>query len=94
MKSQTKKIIKLLLDADETVSGIQKAQVLKILEQKLARTIKIFLTQREAAQALSVSRQTVHNMVKRGVLHPVDISGQGLMRYRMDDLQNLRVSEF
>ncbi len=50
---------------------------------------KIFLTQHETAHVLSMSRQSVRNLVLKGVLHPVGINGQGLMRYRVQDLKAL-----
>lgn len=89
MKTQTLKMLEMILNADTSVSDAQKLQAIKILGQKPDIPVKIYLAQQEVAQTLSVSRQTVHNMVKQGVLNPVDINRQGLMRYRLDELQKL-----
>ena len=89
MKAQTRRMIEMVLDADDSVSDSQKSQVMEILGRKPDTPVKSYLTQREVAQSLSVSRQTVHNMVKQGILHPVDINGQGLMRYRMEEIHKL-----
>jgi len=91
MKIQTKKLMEIILNADGGVSNVQKKQVMRILECKPNIPIKIYLTQQEVAWALSVSRQTVHSMVKQGILHPLDINGRGLMRYRLDELRKLKL---
>ena len=44
---------------------------------------------REAARMLSVSRQTVHAMIKRGVLHPFTIADRRfLLRDEVERLAN------
>lgn len=89
MKKQTKQFIEMALTSDETVSGEHKKQVLAAVNLEPCLPDKIFLTQHETAHVLSISRQSVRNMVIQGVLHPVDINGMGLMRYSVEELRVL-----
>ena len=89
MKKQTKQFIEMALTSDETVSGEHKRLVMEAVDLEPYLPDKIFLTQHETAHVLSMSRQTVHNLVKQGILHPVDINGQGLLRYSVEELKSL-----
>ena len=86
MKKQTKQFIEMALSADETVSGEHKRLVMEAVHLEPYLPDKIFLNQNETAHVLSTTRQTVRSMVKRGVLHPLDINGLGLMRYSVEEI--------
>lgn len=89
MKKQTKQFIEMALTSDETVSGEHKKQIMEAVNLEPYLPDKIFLNQNETAHVLSMTRQTVRNLVKQDILHPVDINGQGLLRYRVDELKSL-----
>jgi len=89
MKKQTKQFIELALTSDETVSGEHKRLVMEAVNPEPYLPDKIFLNQNQTAHVLSMSRQTVRSLVKQGVLHPVDINGQGLFRYSVEELKHL-----
>jgi len=88
MKTQSTEIIKAVLKNDGTIPEIAKEQVLAILTGSTPPTKPQLLTQTESAKFLSVSRQTVYMMVKRGFLKPA-ILPNGIKRYRVQDLKRL-----
>ncbi|MDP8217787.1 MAG: helix-turn-helix domain-containing protein [Candidatus Theseobacter exili] len=73
MKSSTKAIIEVALSGDPSVSSGQQDSVLAILGKKTPPSVPLLLKQGDVADILSVSRQTIHNMVKDGLIHPVVI---------------------
>ena len=73
MKQGTKIIIEAALSGDSAISHQQQESVLAILEKKSPPVTPLLLKQSEVSRLLSVARQTVHNMVKDGLLHPVVI---------------------
>ncbi|MCF8131361.1 MAG: hypothetical protein K9N10_22860 [Deltaproteobacteria bacterium] len=89
MKAQTKMFIEMAINSDSTVSGEHRDRILKAVNAIPSLPDKVFLNQRETAYVLSVTRQTVGNMVKNRRLKPVDITGTGLMRYPMEQIRKL-----
>lgn len=89
MHRQTKHLIELALKADPSVTGVHYARIMEAVNMEHPLPDKLCLTQREAAYVLSMSRQSVRNLVQKGVIQPVDISGEGMLRYPLKQLVDL-----
>lgn len=74
MKETTKQIIEAAMTGDATISDRQRDSVLAMLQKTTPPLVPLLLKQSEVAQLLSVTRQTVYNMVKQGLLNPVEIT--------------------
>ena len=88
VKKGTFDIIDAVLKNDSGVSDLQRDQVRAILSEKRVPVEPKVLKQKEAAKWLSVSKSTMYNLVKTGVLIPVVI-GDGVKRYRVSDLEKI-----
>ena len=89
MKDNTKLMIELALEGDSTVSSARRQAILSAISSEIEQLPAAFLTQAEAARELSVTRQTVRNLVKAGKLHPIEITPGGLLRYRREEILTL-----
>ena len=89
MKPSTRKILKLLLEFDETVTEQQKHNVFSILfncPEQLTEP-PILLTQSQVAILLGVSRWTVRNLTMEGKIRTVSI--RGAKRYRREEIDKV-----
>jgi len=77
------------MKADHSVSGIHFAKVMEAVDEERILPEKLCFTQRETAYVLSMSRQSVYSLVRKGILKPVDISGEGMLRYPKKQLEEL-----
>lgn len=74
---------------DPDLSNEEKEQLTAFLTGKQEPLIKKeFFKACEAASYLSLSKSGLYNLVKKGLVKPVDIGG-GVRRYRRSDLDNL-----
>ncbi|MFC1498333.1 helix-turn-helix domain-containing protein [Verrucomicrobiota bacterium] len=103
MKSEIKSAIELILKSDKSISARQRQTAIAILEGsmipaglKAKDKFPPLLKQREVAEFLSVSRQTVRRLTNEGILNPVKLrSGHGtnrsgdLFRYPRTEVENL-----
>ena len=63
--------------------------------QKLRENDKSpWLTRSQAARLLQVTRTTIINYERLGLLRPIKIAGKRLTRYHIDDINNLLVSKW
>lgn len=47
------------------------------------------VTQTEAMSILKISRQTLYNWKRKGLIKPIKLAGVKLVRYQIDDLKEL-----
>ena len=87
--NKKRKIILEMLELDQSISSAQKSQIESILRNKLTSQHPILLKQREVAQLMSVSRQTVYHLKKLGVIRPIRITSEGCERYKRQDILDL-----
>lgn len=85
MKNANKSIIQTVLETDQTITDYQRESALAILEGQSPPLTPLLLKQADVASLLSVSRQTVWTLTKRGVLSPVKLTS-GLTRYNRDQV--------
>ena len=84
--NKKRKIILEMLELDQSISSAQKSQIESILRNKLTSQHPILLKQREVAQLMGVSRQTVYNLKKSGLITPIQVTSSGCERYKRDDI--------
>ena len=85
MKPSTRKVIEILLDADDTLSPDRREAVLAALEGRDAPPP--LLTSREVQQILKVSKSGVRRMIDEGALVPVRL--RHAVRFRQEDVRKL-----
>ena len=93
MKTATRQMIELALNADETVEPEVREVVTAALRGELPEQVPVdeqplLLTMTGAAGVLGVSRVTLWRMVKMGALKPIEIM-PGIRRIRRDDLRRV-----
>ena len=84
--NKKRKLILQTLDLDKSITSYQKAAIEAILHEKSPPLKPLLLKQREVATLLSLSRQAVYNLKKKGLIIPVRITGTDCLRYKRDDI--------
>ena len=96
MKAATEKIMRTVLDADETVSAGLVEDVLAVLKDEAVSgrydpNRPLVVTQAQAARLLGVHRCARWRLVKRGKIRRVSVAG--LPRYPLEDLKRMAQGE-
>ena len=87
MKQQTSDLIASLLASDETVSPEMRDYLLKAMRQSVPK--RKLISAKEAMALLDVSRPTLRDYVKRGVLEQVNLSAR---KVRFDEQEVVRLA--
>jgi predicted DNA-binding transcriptional regulator AlpA len=89
MKSSTRKMLKVLLESDDSITEQQHSKLMEILLERSEplKELPLLLNQAQVARLLGVSRWTIRNMVKAGQFHPVNI--RGCKRFRRDEIEGV-----
>jgi excisionase family DNA binding protein len=89
MNSTTRAILQSILSSDHDLTGPESEALRRISSGAPAATDdpepRLLLTQKQAAQQLSVSRMTLWRLTKRGTLRPVQIT-PSTWRYRYSEI--------
>ncbi len=87
MKKSNIELVKAILINDQTVSDLQREQVLAICQGKKPPIVSEWFKRKEAAQYLSVSEETIKNYREKGIIKAYR-KGE-VLRYKRSDLDNL-----
>ena len=87
MKQQTSDLIASLLASDETVSPEMRDYLLKAMRQSVPK--RKLISAKEAMALLDVSRPTLRDYAKRGVLEQVNLSAR---KVRFDEQEVVRLA--
>ncbi len=96
MNDTSRAIFQTVLSSDQTISPVERGALQRLLEGRpdsirepsTTADEHLLITQKRAAEILSVSRATIWRMTKDAVLHPVEIV-PGTWRYRLKEILNL-----
>jgi len=89
VKKSTRQIIKILLDADDTVSIEHQRDIWEVVTNrpKDDSSLPLLLNQHQAADLLGVSRQSLYRLVQNGKMPRVKILDT--WRYHRADIEQL-----
>lgn len=89
MKPSTRKILKVLLECDDTITEQQRHKVIDFLLERPEplKDLPLLLNQAQVAKLLGVSRITIYRMTKEDVLHPILL--RDAVRYRREDIEEV-----
>ena len=90
MKNSTKKIIRILMEADETITEEHHTAMVAALEHKDKPAP--LLTSREVQHLLKISKSGVRRMIDEGILVPTRL--RYLIRFRQQDVEELMEEGF
>ena len=85
MRNSTKKIIKILLDSDDTIDPNHQKAISSAIEQR--NTPVPLLTSQEVQHLLKMSKSGLRRMINAGVVVPVKLCR--LTRFRQEDIETL-----
>ena len=93
MNTTSRAILETVLSTDKSLSLAERSTVERLIagetDSLCARSgdeaNRLLITQKVAAELLSVSRITIWRMTKDGVLHPIEVL-PGTWRYRFDEI--------
>jgi hypothetical protein len=95
VNSTTRAILQTVAATDSSLSDDEKAAVQQLVDGKLealslgsSNHKHLLVTQKRAAELLSVNRVTIWRMTKEALLHPVELL-PGTWRYPMDEILGL-----
>lgn len=96
MNDTSRAIFQTVLSSDQTLSLVERSALQRLIEgrpdslREPAVNVDdhLLVTQKRAAEILSVSRATIWRMTKDAVLHPVEIIS-GTWRYRLKEILSL-----
>ena len=88
MKS-TIRAVESILAQDNTISDQNREKALAILAERTEPIQPEGLKQGAVAQMISVTRQTIASMEKRGLLHPMELWAGGPKRYSRTEVLGL-----
>jgi hypothetical protein len=96
MNDTSRAIFQTVLSSDQSLSREERGALQRLIEGRPDSVREpavnvddhLLITQKRAAEILSVSRATVWRMTKDAVLHPVEIV-PGTWRYRLKEILNL-----
>jgi hypothetical protein len=92
----TRAILQTVMTSDSSLSEVERGFVQRLLNGDLgvvSATVatdgeRLLVTQKRAAELLSVNRVTIWRMTKDGMLNPVEIL-PGTLRYRLNEITRL-----
>jgi hypothetical protein len=92
----TRAILQTVMTSDSSLSEVERGFVQRLLNGDLgdgtavvaAEGERLLVTQKRAAELLSVNRVTIWRMTKEGMLHPVAIL-PGMLRYSLNEITRL-----
>jgi len=89
MKKSTRQMIKILLEADDTIPLEHREDIWSVVTNlpKPDPSLPLLLSQRQTAELMGVSRHSIRRLVKDGHLRPVKILGSP--RYHREDVETL-----
>lgn len=87
-KPYTQRLIEVTLNGDPTVSDLERESVIAVLNKNQPPSLPEFIKQCDVARILSVSRQTVREMVRNRSIQPVYLTPT-LIRYYRKDIEAL-----
>ena len=87
MKKSTRQVVKILLDADDTIPVEHKVAIWEVVttRPKPDASLPLLLSQQQVAGLLGVSRHTIRRLVKDGQLPTVRVLEA--CRYRRSDVE-------
>ncbi|NQT93673.1 MAG: helix-turn-helix domain-containing protein [Lentisphaerae bacterium] len=87
MKKSTRQIMRILLDADDTIPVEHKAAIWEVVTNRPRNdaSLPLLLNQQQVADLLGVSRHTIRRLVKGGQLPTVRVLEA--CRYRRSDVE-------
>jgi predicted DNA-binding transcriptional regulator AlpA len=96
MNDTSRAIFQTVLSSDQTMSPVERGALQRLIEGRSDSVREpttnvddhLLITQKRAAEILSVSRATIWRMTKDAVLHPVEIV-PGTWRYRLREILHL-----
>ena len=89
MKTSTRQVIKILLDADDTIPVEQRQNIWSEVRRRPGpdSLLPLLLTQRQAGNLLGMSRWSIRAMAQKGQLHPVKILGS--TRFNREEIEKI-----
>lgn len=84
MKDLTKKLIRLVLDTDDSVSEDHRLKILRALSERPALPPKL-LTRKDVAIILGVHTETVKRYTRRGLLRQINFTARKV-RYDQEEV--------
>ena len=96
MNATSRAILQTVLATDVSLSAVERSAAQRLIDGQIESATfsdgvtddRLLVTQKQAAELLSVSRVTIWRMTKDCVLHPVEIL-PGTWRYRFRELATL-----
>ena len=93
MNATSRAILQTVLATDASLSAVERGAVQRLIDGEVESPVParfgpdepLLITQKRAAEMLSVSRVTIWRMAKDAVLHPVEIL-PGTWRYPADEI--------
>ena len=95
MNPTSRAILQTVIATDTSLSSVERSSVRRLIEgmsetERPAQTVDehLLVTQKRAAELLSVNRVTIWRMTKDGMLHPVELL-PGTWRYPLNEIVRL-----